>query len=95
MPQEDQHATELNHPEKVSRVTFPAAADPAKVLQRTAAQPSIAAGSGAAAAHPGFAFGGDGWGAIIAMPCSRRNRSSNLSLSEARSPILRSGKAFT
>src|ERR1039458_887916 len=33
MPQEDQHATELNHPEKVSRVTFPAAADPAKVLQ--------------------------------------------------------------
>lgn len=33
MPQEEQHATELNHPEKVSRVTFPAATDPAKVLQ--------------------------------------------------------------
>src|ERR1017187_681451 len=27
MPQEDQHATELTHPEKVGRVRFPAAAD--------------------------------------------------------------------
>jgi len=33
MPQEDQHASELNHAKKVRGVTFPAATDPAKVLQ--------------------------------------------------------------
>jgi len=33
MPQEDQHATELNHAKKVSGVTFPTAADPTKGLQ--------------------------------------------------------------
>jgi hypothetical protein len=33
MPQQDQHATELNHPEKECSVTFQAAADPAKVLE--------------------------------------------------------------
>src|ERR1035437_6273867 len=61
MPQEDQHATELNHPEKVSRVTFPAAADRRKFFSE---QPLNLPSPqyGAAAAHPGFAFGGDGWG---------------------------------
>jgi hypothetical protein len=62
MPQEDQHATELNHPEKVSRVTFPRLLIRRKFFSEQPLNLPIAAGSGAAAAHPGFAFGGDGWG---------------------------------